>query len=30
MRNPALAGVRPAEYDPPNTPASWKDGRWRS
>ncbi|MFB7507097.1 hypothetical protein [Streptomyces broussonetiae] len=20
-------GMRPAEYDPPNTPASWKDGR---
>ncbi|KQX78223.1 hypothetical protein ASD48_36100 [Streptomyces sp. Root1310] len=25
-----LAGVRPAEYDPPNTRTSWKDGRWGS
>ncbi|TVZ80671.1 hypothetical protein FB157_12844 [Streptomyces sp. BK340] len=29
-RSPALAGVGAAEYDPPNTPASWEDGRWAS
>ncbi|GGQ92904.1 hypothetical protein Saso_14170 [Streptomyces asoensis] len=25
-----LAGVRRAEYDPPNTRTSWKDVRWGS
>lgn len=25
---PVLAGDRRAEYDPPNTRASWEDGRW--
>lgn len=27
-RRPEVAGVRRAEYDPPNMRTSWEDGRW--